>query len=178
MPLRFVCLGLLIAMNGVGAAEPSAADIDHFEKSVRPILVEHCYKCHSAETKNPKGNLRVDGRAHLMVGGDNGPSVVPGSPEKSRLIEAVKYGNPDLLMPPKAKLSDVQIRELERWVKAGRASVAKGGERGRGGRGTISIWPSAKPSIGYMEADCEADAAGREKASPCRCLSERRNWPR
>src|SRR3954467_7978410 len=99
MPLRFACLGLFVAMNCVGAAEPSAADLDHFEKSVRPILVEHCYKCHSAEAKNPKGSLRVDGRTHLMTGGDNGPAIVPGSPEKSRFIEAVKYENSDLLMP-------------------------------------------------------------------------------
>src|SRR4051812_11871500 len=106
MPFRFVCLGLIFAVNCVGAAEPSAADLDHFEKSVRPILVEHCYKCHSAESKKPKGSLRVDSRTYLLAGGDTGPAIVPGSPEKSRLIEAVKYENSDLLMPPKAKLSE------------------------------------------------------------------------
>jgi len=101
------------------AAEPSAADLEHFEKSVRPVLVQHCYKCHSSESKSPKGGLRVDSLAHLLKGGDNGASIVPGSPEKSKIIEAVKYGNPELLMPPKAKLEEAQIRELERWVKAG-----------------------------------------------------------
>ena len=119
MPLRLLYSILFFVCSNAGAAEPTSADLEHFEKNVRPILIEQCFKCHSAESKNPKGGLRVDARAHLLAGGDSGPSIVPGSPEKSRLIEAVKYGNPDLLMPPKAKLNDGQIRDLERWVKAG-----------------------------------------------------------
>jgi hypothetical protein len=156
MPLRLVCFSLLIALNCVGAAEPSAADLDHFEKSVRPILVEHCYKCHSAEVKKPKGGLRVDSRAYLLVGGDNGPAIAPSAPEKSRLIEAVKYGNSDLLMPPKAKLSETQIQELERWVKAG-APWPKEGNEVEGPRNYFDlakrkaghwVWkPIAKPSM-------------------------------
>ncbi len=82
-------------------------------------MVEHCYKCHSAQSKEPKGGLRVDGRDHLLAGGDTGPSLVPGKPAASKLIEAVRYGNPDLLMPPKAKLPATVVADLEKWVAAG-----------------------------------------------------------
>ena len=85
-----------------------------------PILVEHCLKCHGGDTtKEPKGGLRVDSREALLKGGDSGPSLVPGEPAKSRLLEAVKYGNVDLQMPPKGKLPDAVIRDLETWIKAG-----------------------------------------------------------
>jgi hypothetical protein len=99
---------------------PSGAD-EHFEKNVRPILVEHCYKCHSAQAKSPKGGLRVDGRAFLLKGGDNGTTLVPGNPDKSRLIEAINYKNTDMQMPPKGKLPDAVIADLTRWVKDGAA---------------------------------------------------------
>ena len=112
------CL-LFVAPPAVGA-DPTPEQLAHFENKVRPILVEACYSCHSAKTpKAPKGGLRVDGRKFLLAGGDNGPAIVPGNPAKSRLIEAVKYGNPDLLMPPKGKLPDAAVKELEVWIAAG-----------------------------------------------------------
>ncbi len=97
----------------------SAADDEFFEKRIRPVLVDHCYRCHSDNGKEPKGGLRVDGRANLLRGGDSGPSIVVGKPGESKLIEAVKYGNPDLLMPPKGKLPAAAIADFETWVKAG-----------------------------------------------------------
>jgi hypothetical protein len=113
---------LLVALVPVAAAaaEPTPEQAEFFETKVRPVLVEHCYKCHSADTKKqPKGGLRVDGRALLLQGGDGGPAVVPGDPGKSKLIEAVRYGNPDLQMPPKAKLPAAVVADLEKWVKDG-----------------------------------------------------------
>jgi len=96
-----------------------ADDAEFFEKQIRPVLVEHCYKCHSKDSAKLKGGLRVDGRKLLLAGGDNGPSLVPGDPAKSKLIEAVRYANPDLQMPPKGKLPEATIRDLEAWIKAG-----------------------------------------------------------
>jgi hypothetical protein len=97
------------------AADPA----EFFEKKIRPILVEHCLKCHGGDTtKEPKGGLRVDSRDALLKGGDSGPSIVPGDLAKSRLLDAVKYGNVDLQMPPKGKLPDAVIRDLETWIKA------------------------------------------------------------
>jgi hypothetical protein len=101
------------------AADPTPEQLAHFENKVRPLLVEHCYSCHSAKAKKLKGGLRVDGRKFLLNGGDGGPAVVPGDPAKSKLIEAVRYTNTDLLMPPKGKLPDAAIRHLEAWIKDG-----------------------------------------------------------
>ena len=96
-----------------------ASSVDFFEKSVRPLLVEHCYGCHSSEAKNVKGGLLLDSKAGWMLGGDSGPAIVPGDPEKSLLIEAVRYDNSDLAMPPKGKLAQGEIDALARWVKEG-----------------------------------------------------------
>jgi hypothetical protein len=101
------------------AADPTPEQLAHFETKVRPVLVEHCYSCHSAAAKKLKGGLRVDGRQFLLTGGDDGPAIVPGDPAKSKLIEAVRYTNTDLLMPPKGKLPEAAVRDLEAWVTAG-----------------------------------------------------------
>ena len=88
-----------------------------FENEVRPILVKRCYDCHS-QTKQ-KGGLRVDNIGYLKAGGDTGPALVPGHPEKSALVEAIHYANADFQMPPKNKLPDAEIAILEKWIKLG-----------------------------------------------------------
>lgn len=109
----------LCSRSHVRASEPTAEQIEFFEKKVRPVLVEQCGNCHSADAPKLKGGLRVDSRAALLAGGENGPAIVPGRPEKSRLIEAIGYKNVDLQMPPKAKLPDAAIADLTAWVKMG-----------------------------------------------------------
>src|SRR5438046_2551078 len=89
-----------------------------FRSAVAPILTQHCYPCHSAESKKQKGGLRLDTRAGPRQGGDRGPAVVPGDPDKSLLIQAIRYAG-ELKMPPKGKLPDAAITDLERWVKLG-----------------------------------------------------------
>jgi len=100
----------------------AAADarIEFFEKKVRPVLVNNCYTCHSAST-NAKGGLRVDDRLGLLQGGSSGPAVVPGQPEKSLLIQAVRYTGETSKMPPKKQLSAEEIADLVQWVKDGAA---------------------------------------------------------
>ncbi|MCE9561823.1 MAG: PSD1 and planctomycete cytochrome C domain-containing protein [Planctomycetes bacterium] len=88
-----------------------------FENKIRPILVEHCYSCHGE--KKDKGGLRLDTRAAVLKGGDSGPAVVPGKPEASPLVKAVKFTDPHLQMPPKGKLTPEQIAALTDWVKDG-----------------------------------------------------------
>jgi hypothetical protein len=100
----------------VGAAEPTAQQVEFFEKKVRPVLVEHCGKCHIGE--KIKGHLHLDSRANLLKGGDSGPAIVPGEPDKSLLIKAIRYTG-ELRMPPRTKLAAQQIDDLTEWVKMG-----------------------------------------------------------
>ncbi|MHB8520270.1 MAG: PSD1 and planctomycete cytochrome C domain-containing protein [Limisphaerales bacterium] len=114
-----VILSLHDFLPGI-AAEPDAAGAEFFENKIRPILVDRCYSCHSSEARKVKGGLLLDTREGLLKGGDDGPAVVPGDPEGSLLIKAVRYADPDLQMPPKnKKLKPEQIAALEAWVKMG-----------------------------------------------------------
>ncbi len=90
---------------------------EFFEKSVRPVLAEHCYECHAAEERS--GGLWLDSREGWQAGGDSGDALVPGKPEASRLIEAIRYENLDLQMPPDGKLSARDVAALEKWVELG-----------------------------------------------------------
>src|SRR3954471_9136656 len=101
------------------APKAAAAQIEAFEKEVRPLLVSRCYKCHAAEAKRIRGNLRLDTRAGLLKGGDLGPAVVPGDPDRSLLIRAVRHDDPDMQMPPDGRLTPGEIGTLEKWVRAG-----------------------------------------------------------
>jgi mono/diheme cytochrome c family protein len=114
MSRRHIILVILLA-NG---ARLHSQEADLFESKIRPILVEHCYECHSADKKQ-KGNLLLDTKDATLKGGDTGPALVPGDPSKSLLLQAVKWEDKDLQMPPKTKLSDAQIADLEAWIKAG-----------------------------------------------------------
>ena len=108
-----------LPLASTGAADLSREHLEFFERKIRPLLAERCYECHSAAAKKHKGGLSLDTREGLLKGGDTGPSLLPGDPEKSRLIEAVRYRNRDLQMPPKSPLSAEQVRDLEKWVKLG-----------------------------------------------------------
>jgi hypothetical protein len=109
------------AKPAVASVAPAAtpAQIEFFEKQIRPLLIENCYKCHSAASQKVKGNLLLDSREALLKGGDGGAAIIPGHPEKSRLITAVRYTDEDMQMPPKHRLSGEQVAALEQWVKIG-----------------------------------------------------------
>ncbi len=113
------CGGLLPALSHGEPALPTE-QLDFFEKKIRPILAENCYKCHSLERGKAKGDLTLDTRGALLKGGKNGPAIVPGAPDRSLLISAIHYTDPDMQMPPKGeKLSPLQIAELTEWVRMG-----------------------------------------------------------
>ena len=116
--IRFSALILAFALPLQGA-EPDGAGIEFYEKKVRPILVEHCYSCHSATAAKIKGGLRVDAREALFEGGESGKVLIAGHPEKSKFIEAVTYKNVELQMPKSGKLPDTVIVDLTAWVKMG-----------------------------------------------------------
>src|SRR5262245_28134843 len=102
------------ASPGVAAGPPTAADQEFFERKVRPLLVERCHRCHS--DKKQKGGLLLDRRASVLKGGDSGPALVAGQPDKSLLIQAVRYQHTQIHMPPTGKLPDAEINILEEWV--------------------------------------------------------------
>ena len=129
-------VGVGVGVSVVGslaADELDPASIEFFEAKVRPVLVNHCYQCHSDEAAMAgklKGGLLLDTRAGVEKGGDQGPVIAPGKPNESSLVTSVRYTDENLQMPPKERLSDEQVAILEKWVAMGapdpREGVASG----------------------------------------------------
>ena len=102
-----------------GAARAQSPQLDHFERKIRPVLVEQCQVCHSAALDEPMGGLRVDSRDALHQGGQSGPAVIPGKPGQSLLLKALTYKDAQLKMPPTGKLPDNVIADFEKWIAVG-----------------------------------------------------------
>lgn len=120
--MRFQVLALLLwvcASANIWADDPG---ITFFEKKVRPVLANHCSKCHSEEKK--RGKLIIESREDLLHGGESGPAIVPGQPDKSLLIKAIRYSDKKLEMPPNGKLPAAIIADLEKWVAMGAPAPA------------------------------------------------------
>jgi hypothetical protein len=95
-----------------------------FEQKIRPVLIKECYDCHSAGSKKLKGGLRLDSRAGVLAGGDSGPAVVPGKPDESPLLEALRYDG--IEMPPKGRLPAGVVADFERWIRIGAPDPRQG----------------------------------------------------
>ncbi|MEO2089531.1 MAG: PSD1 and planctomycete cytochrome C domain-containing protein [Gemmataceae bacterium] len=121
-PDRAIVFTLLLAVPAP-AADPAA--VEHFEKAVRPLLVQHCQKCHGEKAK---GGLKLDSRADVLRDGDSGPAVVPGDAAKSLLVRAVQYDG-ELKMPPAGKLKPAEIEAVTKWVADG------------------AVWPTADTAV-------------------------------
>lgn len=105
-------------------APPSKAALAFFEKKIRPVLVQHCYECHSAGAKKIQGGLTLDTREGLLRGGESGPAVVPGKPGQSLLIQALKYESFE--MPPQRQLPEGVVADFVKWVQQGAADPREG----------------------------------------------------
>src|ERR1700722_4459090 len=115
-PIVFVLASVSALAQTPAQAVPAAAlPPDFFENKVRPVLAENCYDCH---TSAEMGGLRVDSRERIIQGGKSGPAVMPGDPDKSLLIQAVRQSG-DLKMPKGGKLKPAEIQALADWVKMG-----------------------------------------------------------
>ena len=99
--------------------QPTPDDLTFFESKIRPVLVKHCYECHGFQASEPGGNLLLDSRPAILKGGDTEPPIVPGDPDASLMMRAVRYADPDLKMPPAGKLASHEIADLERWIRLG-----------------------------------------------------------
>ena len=125
VPSRFsvlCCAGLLALFSSplIASGQPAARDpagVQFFEQKIRPVLVQHCYSCHSTASKKARGGLRVDTRAGLLTGGDSGPALVAGKPEASLILKALRHD--EVAMPPKEKLPDAVVNDFDRWIKMG-----------------------------------------------------------
>jgi hypothetical protein len=112
-------LTALFFLAAIGSASAQDVGADFFERKIRPILVEHCYECHSAKAKRVRASLLLDTRDGLRKGGETGPAVEPGRPDRSLLIHAVRFTDDNLKMPPKGKLPATAIADLEEWIRIG-----------------------------------------------------------
>src|ERR1700722_13172295 len=101
MTRSWILLGVLCVPL---AAQPPGAGF--FESKIRPVLATKCYACHSSNLKAPMGGLVLDSKAGLLKGGATGPIVIPGKPAESRILQALRYNDTRLQMPPTGKLAD------------------------------------------------------------------------
>lgn len=117
--IAFSLAALLLAARPCRADESESASRERFEKEIRPVLVERCYECHNSTTQK-KGGLALDCREALLAGGDSGPAIIPGSPDKSRLIRAIAHADSKLKMPKGGpKLDDKVVASFSRWIQSG-----------------------------------------------------------
>ncbi len=123
---QLACIVVLLALhsgtNEVLSAEdaPDGKGVKFFESKIRPVLVRKCYACHSrdaAKAKKLKGKLLLDSRAGVLAGGESGPALVPGKPERSLLIDAIRHES--LEMPPNERLSKHIIGDFVKWIEIG-----------------------------------------------------------
>ena len=119
--MRFVSFAVLAltVTTAIGADPGEQEKLHFFESKIRPLLIEHCYDCHSEESGESEGNLLLDSATGVLKGGSLGPSLIPGKPNQSLLVLAVRYDNAKLQMPPAEKLDAESIQLLEQWVAMG-----------------------------------------------------------
>ena len=111
----------IVAIELPQASTADDAHIEFFERRIRPVLVQHCYECHSADAKKLGGGLLLDRRQGVQDGGDSGPAVLAGSPDESLLLKAIRYDDDAVNMPPRSKLPAEVIADFETWIKDGAA---------------------------------------------------------
>jgi len=111
--------GLPPVAGGNDKENVDPAGVEFFEKKIRPVLSQYCYSCHSQSAKRSLGNFTLDTKQGMMHGGSGGVDLMPGDPDHSRIIEAIRYTQPGLQMPPKGKMPDATIADLTAWVKMG-----------------------------------------------------------
>jgi cytochrome c553 len=98
-------------------AQLSTEQVQFFEAKIRPVLIEHCYRCHSVDGQSVRGGLVVDNRDALLAGGESGPAVVPGNLKESILWDAINYR--DYRMPPGGRLPANVIEDFKTWIEMG-----------------------------------------------------------
>src|SRR4051812_5255851 len=171
-----ISLGCLVTAQAAWAAvdpaapinpPPDAGQVEFFEKNIRPVLTDKCYKCHSAESTKVKGGLLLDTRQGIRAGGDTGHAVVPGSVSESLLVKALHWEDKDLRMPPEkdgGKLPEAVIANFEKWIAMGAPDPR------------VSDTKAAKREIDLVKAR-QSWAYQTPKAAPAPAVKDAA-WPR
>lgn len=163
IPTRFAVVFLVVSAAWAKAQEKplpqrttDTEGVEFFEKKIRPVLVKHCYACHSEEAKKLKGELRLDSRDGIRRGGASGPAIVPGDPAKSLLIQSLRHAEGVEAMPPKEKLPAEVIADFETWVKMGAPDPrdSSGVSTGRMSLEQAKQFWSFKPVVRPAVPDC------------------------
>lgn len=119
----FLPVALLVVAFSHLRAE--GTDYSFFEKNIRPIFARHCYGCHSEKAGKREGGLTLDTPEDWIRGGETGPAIVAGDPQKSLLLEAVRYQSAALQMPPSKPLTTAEIQHIETWIRSGARAPSK-----------------------------------------------------
>ena len=121
MPMNRVTRAIWLPWLALLLGENAAADerLEFFEAKIRPVLIEHCYACHSTAANKSKGSLLLDSRDGWMTGGDSGPSIIPGEPDQSLLLDAISHNGNMSEMPPTSRLPDTVVADFRHWIQAG-----------------------------------------------------------
>lgn len=144
---RWLSLILAVAaLHRPARAESDSAKVEFFEQRIRPVLVDQCYRCHSAESERVRGGLLLDSRDAMLRGGETGPAIEPGAPDRSLLVRAIAYQDPDLQMPPRNRLDDEVVAHFRRWIADG------------------AVWPDSPASLASDTAKDAFDLAARRQA--------------
>lgn len=114
-----ICIFSVLASQAFADSKDAARGAQFFETAIRPLLVEHCYECHSEASGMRKGGLLLDRESGWLKGGDTENAVVPGEPDSSLLMKAIRYSDSKLQMPPDYQLEPSAIAAIERWVRLG-----------------------------------------------------------
>jgi len=107
----------LWAQTPAAKSPADASGAEFFESKIRPVLAKNCYACHAGDSGSPMGGLFLNSRKGMLTGGKSGPAIVPGKPDDSLLIHAIKYEGRK--MPPSGQLNDAVIADFEKWVAMG-----------------------------------------------------------
>lgn len=120
-----VCSVIVSAFSTPCVSAADSPDVEFFASRIAPLLKEKCLSCHSHSSRQMEGGLTLDSKSGWATGGDSGPAIVPGKPDESLLIKAVRYDDRDLQMPPEEKLTDEEIALLVNWVQRGAVDPRK-----------------------------------------------------
>ena len=163
--MHLFCVILAIGFPAYAAAVDNSEQVAFFEKRIRPVLVRHCYACHSQDAEQIEAGLVLDSHSGLIRGGETGPAIVPGDADQSTLIQAMRYDG--LEMPPDSKLPDHVIKDFERWIAMGAPDPRKteSGDQTASKKGSFQaddFWAFRPPEIQPV-ADCRGHSWTRRR---------------